>query len=131
MEERKSKRSPVTRKKFLEISKHVKEGLRLGLYDAKDVADQYGVSAETIRAVRRAGTWPQWVRNKQEVQRRRGRGPSDIPPVAPSERVVTFTLNQEDYENILHRLDRLEKHVSEIQKAPRGLFGRKPKVRQW
>lgn len=61
----------ITKIKFYSINRDVKAAVAAANYDAEEIGRKHFVSRETVNAVRRAGTWPQWERNKAEANRRR------------------------------------------------------------
>lgn len=61
----------ITKIKFYSINRDVKAAVAAANYDAEEIGRKHYVSRETVNAVRRAGTWPQWERNKAEANRRR------------------------------------------------------------
>lgn len=81
--EHQPRRSPLKRKEFLEISSKIKACRKLGIYNAARLAKESSVSQETIRAVRRAGTWPQWERDKEARRKRALARPRLIAAVRP------------------------------------------------
>lgn len=70
MVERKSRHSPITKVKFHEINRSIKAGLQGNAYSAAHLAEMHGTSAETVRAVRRAGTWPRYEQGKRDRRAR-------------------------------------------------------------
>lgn len=57
--------------KFHSINRDVKAAQVTNSYNAIEIGRQHFVSRETVNAVRRAGTWPQWEQNKAELNRKR------------------------------------------------------------
>jgi len=51
--------------KFLSINREIKEAVKLGKYSAARIAKKHHVSEGTIRAIRRAKTWPGFITAKQ------------------------------------------------------------------
>lgn len=58
-------RQAITQKRFYTISRAIKGAVKANSYNANELAKWFGISPETVRAVRRAGTWPQFIRDKQ------------------------------------------------------------------
>jgi hypothetical protein len=82
------KRSTIKRPLFLEMSRAIKDQLRLGVYNPERIAKGFNVSTETIRNVRAAGTWPQFERDKAERRKRalsrrplNAHGLQTVPPI--------------------------------------------------
>ncbi|MDQ0868999.1 hypothetical protein QFZ70_001472 [Arthrobacter sp. V1I9] len=61
----------ITKIKFYSINRDVKAAVAADTYNAEEIGRKHYVSRETVNAVRRAGTWPQWLRNKAEANRKR------------------------------------------------------------
>jgi hypothetical protein len=64
MNQRKSRKS-LDKRLFYAISREVKSTLVGGSYKADDIAKAHSVSSETVRSIRRAGTWPKFIENKK------------------------------------------------------------------
>ena len=74
----------ITKIKFYSINRDVKAAVAADNYNADEIARKHYVSRETVNAVRRAGTWPQWMRNKAEANRRRAvRAKAALQTIAP------------------------------------------------
>lgn len=58
-------RQTITQKTFYSINRSIKEALKARTYSSTEIAKFWGVSPETVRAIRRAGTWPQFIRDKE------------------------------------------------------------------
>jgi hypothetical protein len=110
MQQRNSRRSPVTRPLFRDIMRDVKIA-RVSGVKTVDIAKYHNVSAETVRAVRRAGTWPQYERDKQaRIQRvieRQSGHPAGrplvglVPPAADPLKKKTVTVDLDHYDQLL------------------------------
>jgi hypothetical protein len=61
----------VNKIKFYSINRDIKEAVAARTYNAVEIGRKHYVSRETVNAVRRAGTWPQWERNRAEANRKR------------------------------------------------------------
>ena len=55
----------ITKIKFHSINRDIKAEIQNGTYDSSLIAAQQHVSTETVRAVRRAKTWPGFITAKQ------------------------------------------------------------------
>lgn len=66
-----SRNTEITKPKFYSINRDIKAAVVTNSYDAIRIARKQSVSAETVRAVRRAGTWPKWQHIKAERNQRR------------------------------------------------------------
>lgn len=67
MQQRKTKRTPVSKALFYAINRDIKEQNTYGNGGlVAIIAATHGVSDETVRAIRRAKTWPKYVEKKQD-----------------------------------------------------------------
>lgn len=139
----------ITKIKFYSINRDVRAAVAAANYDAEEIGRKHFVSRETVNAVRRAGTWPQWERNKAEANRRRvqrARKSINVPPVAPVTNDVE--VQEEDLVTIpraqFYNFVGLEKRVKKIEKRlddeGKGLYSQpiqmtvtepKPRRRLW
>lgn len=62
---RPSRRSPVTEPLFHAVMKDVRSSSAIGHFNANAIAIDHNVSVGTVNAMRRAKTWPQWLRDKK------------------------------------------------------------------
>lgn len=84
MVDRKTRKSPLTKQMFWAIKRTISANLAVGTYDAHRIGLEHDVSDETVRAVRRTGTWPKYEAVKLARNLRRGRTHQvPVPPVAP------------------------------------------------
>ncbi|MFF6951800.1 hypothetical protein ACFZAD_24475 [Streptomyces iakyrus] len=87
-----STKKRIDRKKFLEVKGEIISSLEWGKYEVEAIAKKTGVGATTVRAVRRAGSWPKYQKlNEQRTAARKsrrqdqpaGHGLKGVPPVTP------------------------------------------------
>jgi hypothetical protein len=84
MVDRKTRKSPLTKQMFWAIKRTINLAVVQRDYDAHKIALEHGVSDETVRAVRRTGTWPKYEAVKVARNLRRGRTHQvPVPPVEP------------------------------------------------
>jgi hypothetical protein len=146
MNQRKSRKS-LDKRLFYAISREVKSTLVGGSYKADDIAKAHSVSSETVRSVRRAGTWPKFVENKKarrvrQVELNTSKSPvlSQHPFVPRAAKVppLTYVTREEldmalvglrrDYERSEHRLDQMVTWVGKLE--DRIASGKKPLYRR-
>lgn len=122
----------IDRKTFHKINRDIKTAMAGKTYNAETIGLKHGVSPESVRAIRRAKTWPQWERDKAEKNRRRMKGPKSqiaVPvreiksPFAEDEDTVTITRSR------FHHFLELERRADGLPQATKA----KPwaKLRPW
>lgn len=122
MQERKSTRTPITRKKFLEINRDIKAatGVRSSVV-MSNLAIKHGVSRETVRTIKLAGTWPKFVLAKRDRRSVRAVLPNGTPlpettgetdaPLGP--RHPSF-VTREEQKHVITRINELSTYVERL-----------------
>lgn len=126
-------RTRIDRKLFLKIGHEIKVQLAAGTYHALDVAQKYGVSIETVRVIYRAGTWPQFERDKQARRKRVEQPAEHASPTSPADEgeVTVGVIVDEDMVRLVDRLNAMERRIEEVESRIAKLLNTATELRIW
>lgn len=113
MVNRKTHKSPLTKQMFWEINRTITLSVVQRNYDAHRIALEHGVSDETVRGIRRTGTWPKYEEAKRARNLSRGR--THEVPVPPVEPLGSPRISEEDEIKLLvEQRDQYRKQSDEL-----------------
>ncbi|MFC8008965.1 hypothetical protein [Streptomyces cinereoruber] len=122
MVERRSKRTPISKKNFHEIYRDINLALAQGKYDPSFIAGVHGVSRQTVKLIHEAKTWPQYERNKAA---RRERALKVSPANEPGPQTVTVTLD--NYNSLVDERN----HYKQLSQSLQSKLDSQGKRRTW
>ena len=134
-----STRTPITQSLFLDVSRDIKRSVKEGSYNVKAMADWYSVSEQTVRAIRQAGTWPQWERDKQERRTNKAKKQratsSDSDELDKELKALGALTGASELEQLNRRVTELEERQENafmwLRRLDRAQVAQKPKAWPW
>lgn len=122
-------RTTIDRKKFLEIKNLIAKCIAHGDYNAEVIAKKAGVGATTVRAVRRAGSFPKYQKlNQARTSARKSEtqvlpagtalvAADSVAPMTPSkpEHTAFVQIPKNDLDNILHSINAQEERLQSVE----------------